>query len=149
MKLNDALSGVRRLGFDTSPLIYFIEEHPRYVALVAEVVRRITQAEISGITSVVTLSEVLVRPLSHQDLRLQQRYRGILLNSVGFDTCPIDTAVAERAAGLRVRYGLRLPDALQVAVAIGEGCQALLTNDRRLGNVTDLRVLILDDLELA
>jgi len=43
---------------------------------------------------------------------------------------------------------LHLPDAFQIAVAIREGCEAFLTNDRRLTRVTDLRVLVLDDLEL-
>ena len=41
-----------------------------------------------------------------------------------------------------------LTDALQVAVAIRENCQAFLTNDRRLARVTELSVLVLDDLEL-
>ena len=43
---------------------------------------------------------------------------------------------------------MRLPDALQIAVAIQEGCEAFLTNDRRLARVAELRVLLLDDLEL-
>ena len=43
---------------------------------------------------------------------------------------------------------MRLPDALQLAVAIEQGCEAFLTNDRRLARLTELRVLVLDDLEL-
>jgi hypothetical protein len=33
MKLDDALAGVDRLGFDTPPVIYFVEAHPHYDAL--------------------------------------------------------------------------------------------------------------------
>jgi hypothetical protein len=33
IKLDDALTGVDRLGFDTAPLIYFVEAHPRYDTL--------------------------------------------------------------------------------------------------------------------
>ncbi len=36
MRLDDALRGVTRLGFDTSPFIYFVEAHPRYDALVTD-----------------------------------------------------------------------------------------------------------------
>jgi hypothetical protein len=36
-KLDDALAGVTRLGFDTAPVIYFVEAHPQYDALVTEV----------------------------------------------------------------------------------------------------------------
>jgi hypothetical protein len=30
IKLDDALTGVDRLGFDIAPVIYFVEAHPRY-----------------------------------------------------------------------------------------------------------------------
>jgi predicted nucleic acid-binding protein len=42
---------------------------------------------------------------------------------------------------------LRLPDALQIAVALEAGCEAFLTNDLTLKRVVELRVLVLDDLE--
>jgi hypothetical protein len=34
MKLDDALAEVTDLGFDTAPIIYFIEANPRFDALV-------------------------------------------------------------------------------------------------------------------
>jgi predicted nucleic acid-binding protein len=49
---------------------------------------------------------------------------------------------------ISARYSLRTPDALQVATALAAGCAALLTNDVRLQRVTELRVLVLDELEL-
>jgi predicted nucleic acid-binding protein len=42
---------------------------------------------------------------------------------------------------------MRLPDALQIAAALVHRCEAFVTNDRRLGRVEELRVLVLDDLE--
>lgn len=148
MKLGDALRGVVLLAVDTAPIIYFIEAHPRYNALVTEVFQRIADGTYEGITSVISLGEVLVQPLRHGDERLQRQYRDVLLGSAGFHTRPIDAAMAERAAELRARYGVRLPDALQVAVALQEGCQAFLTNDLRLRRITELPVLVLDELEL-
>lgn len=112
------------------------------------VFHRISGGQMDGITSVITLGEVLVQPLARGDVRLQQRYRDALLNGVGIWTLPVDAALAERAAELRARYRIRLPDALQLAVAIAERCEAFLTNDRQLSRVTELRVLVLDDLEL-
>ena len=53
----------------------------------------------------------------------------------------------DRAAELRARYRLRLPDAIQLAVALNAGCQAFLTNDRDLQRVTAVRILSLEDLE--
>ena len=44
--------------------------------------------------------------------------------------------------------GLRTPDALQIATALNAGCTAFLTNDFRLQLVTEIRVLVLDEMEL-
>ena len=147
MKVEDALRGVDRLGIDTAPVIYLIEAHARYAATMLAVVERLDSGEILGVTSVVTLGEVLVQPVACGDRVLQRRYRELLLHGAGLRLCPIDAASAERAAELRARYGMRLPDALQIAVALQEGCEAFLTNDRRLARVTELRVLLIDDLE--
>ena len=82
-------------------------------------------------------------------LELQEEYRNLLLESANFQTLPIDSRLAERAAELRVRYNLRTPDALQVAAALAAGCEAFLTNDGTFKRVTELRVLILDELEIV
>jgi predicted nucleic acid-binding protein len=148
ISLQDALAGVHRLGFDTAPVIYFVEAHPRYDALVTEVFQRVADGVIEGITSVITLSEVLVPPLQQGNFRLAQEYRDLLLNSQNFATCSIDPDIAARSAQLRVAYGFRTPDALQLATAIAVGCEAFLTNDPTLQRVKELPVLVLDDLEL-
>lgn len=149
MKLDDALAGVTALGFDTSPIIYFVEEHPQYDAVVTEIFQRIAHGTFAGITSVITLSEVLIQPLRRGDTRLQQEYRDLLVHAAHFRTLSIDTDIAERAADLRARYNLRTPDALQIAAALAVGCEAFLTNDNGLKRVTELRVLVLDELELV
>ena len=64
------------------------------------------------------------------------------------DSRPIEWPTAQRAAELRAAYRLLTPDALQLTVALEAGCEALLTNDRTLKRVTELRVLVLDELEL-
>lgn len=147
-KLDAALAGVTRLGFDTAPVIYFIEAHPQYDALVTEVFQRVTDGVLSGFTSVITLAEVLVHPFRHEDAGLQKEYRDLLLHSDHFQTVSIDPDTAERAAELRARYNVRTPDALQIATALAAGCEAFLTNDPVFKRVTELRVLVLDELEL-
>ena len=91
---------------------------------------------------------MLVQPLLHNNARLQQEYRDLLLYSDHFEVTSIDGTIAERAADLRAHYGLRTPDALQIAAALISGCQAFLTNDTRLGRVLELRILLLENLEL-
>jgi predicted nucleic acid-binding protein len=146
-KLDDALMGVSRLGLDTAPIIYFVEAHARYDALVTEVFRLVRGRRPLGITSVVSLAEVLVLPMVRGDMQLQRAYGRLLGTRGPLRTRVIRRAAAHRAAALRARYGLKVPDVLQLAVALEAGCQAFLTNDRALQRVTELRVLVLDDLE--
>lgn len=147
-KLDEALQGVSRLGFDTAPLIYLVERHPTYVSLVREVFRRVDRGEIAGFSSVVTLTEVLTVPKRVGDAAVGREYRDLLLHGSNFTLVPIGAAAADCAADLRARHKLRTPDALQVATALGAGCEAFLTNDAALSRVTELTVLVLDDLRL-
>lgn len=98
MKLDDALTGVARLGLDTAPIIYYIEAHPRYEAVVEHVFDLIAGASLTGVTSAITLTEVLVQPFLHNNTQLQQEYRDLLLRSDHFEVTSIDTIIAERAA---------------------------------------------------
>lgn len=148
MKLDDALKGVSRLAFDTTPIIYFIEANPTYDNLVSNLFSRVAAGEIEGWTSVISLSEVLVQPIVSGRNDLQQRYREFLLRSSNFHTVPISAAVADAAARIRATYGLRIPDAIQIAFAVDVGCQAIVCNDHSMRRVTELEILILDDLEL-
>jgi predicted nucleic acid-binding protein len=145
-RLDIALDGVSSLAVDTAPLIYLIERHPRYAGLVRETLRRVQQGRIQAFSSVVTLTEVLTRPLDLGDEALAAEYRRRLTRSRNFTLVTVDEAIATSAAALRARFRLRTPDALQVASALAMGCDALLTNDAQLARVSDLRVLILDDL---
>jgi predicted nucleic acid-binding protein len=148
MKIDEALEGVSRLAFDTAPIIYFVEANPTYDSLVSNIFDRVASGVIEGRTSVISLSEVLVQPILAGKSDLQNAYRELLLESSNFKTLPIDATVAENAARLRATYGLRLPDAMQIAFAIESGCQAIVCNDRSMKRVSELSVLVLDDLEL-
>lgn len=79
---------------------------------------------------------------------IPQAYRDILLHSHDFRCISITPVIAEQAAHLRARYGIRTPDAIQIATAIHAGCEAILTNDLNLKRVTEIQVLALNDLTL-
>ena len=145
LRAHEALAGVERLAVDTAPIIYLIEAHPRYEALVLEVFERIARGSLTGYTSVITLTEVLVHPLKQGRQELVDTYSQLLLTSNSFVAVPIDAAMASQAALLRSRYKIRTPDALQLACAIASGCQGFLTNDLRLRPVKEIPVLALDD----
>ena len=47
--LPEPLREVRRLGFDTAPVIYFVEAHPEYDAQITPIFERIRQGELEGV----------------------------------------------------------------------------------------------------
>lgn len=148
MKLSDALNGVESLGIETAPFIYFVERHPAYVDRMRAIFQRVDSGSPRVMTSVITLTEVLVMPIMTGHTQYEQAYRDMLLNTAQITALPVSATIADRAAHLRVQYGLRTPDALHVATAIIAGCDAFLTNDFGLKQVREVQVLLLDELEL-
>src|SRR5580698_7351090 len=108
-----ALSGAV-VGLDTAPLIYLIEENSAYLPIVRPFFEGVDRGEFRVITSVVTLAEVLVHPMREGDHDLADQYRRILLQAKHVVTLPVSEAIAEQAAELRARHGLRMPDAIQL-----------------------------------
>ena len=143
---SDAFKDVARVGFDTAPIIYFVEAHPTYNPTVTAIFQGIDQAHYTGYTSSISLCETLTMPFKVGNLVLAERYRDLLLHSLNFMMLPITAPIAEYAAKLRVRYQLRTPDALSVATAIINDCDLFLTNDIHLRRITEIPVLLLDDL---
>ena len=70
----------------------------------------------------------------------------LLSNEVVF--VDINAAIAQDAARIRLLYNLQLPDALQIAIALTSNCDAFLTNDQALKRVTELRILVVSELEV-
>ena len=50
------------------------------------------------------------------------------------------------AGALRAKYGLPLPDMIQAACALSASDPVLLTNDKALRRVTEVRIVFLDEL---
>ena len=116
----DALRG-NVIGLDTTPLIYFTEENPTYIEVVDPFFKAVGDGELIVVTSVVTLLEVLVRPIRDGNSSLAQRYRDFLLNSNNVTTRLFSREIAEEAARLRAFNNIRTPDSIQMATAINEG----------------------------
>ena len=91
---------------------------------------------------------MLNKPIQQNDQAVEKAYRNMLLRSRHFQLISITIAIADQAAKLHAAYTLKTPDALQVATAMDTGCDAFLTNDKALRRVTDLSILILDELEI-
>lgn len=133
--------GEGRIGIDTAPFIYLIEEDPRFLPVVRPLFEAAGQGRVELVTSAITLLEVLVVPYRAGARALAARYEALLTRSLGVRVIDLTRDQLRRAAQLRAASGLRTPDALQLAAALGTGCASFITNDRRLPAVEGLRIV--------
>lgn len=144
-ELEQALQPHALVGIDTAPFIYLWERHARYFAVSEALFRHLRPPQVRGVTSMVTLIEACVYPQQQGRMDLVQAYERSLLFSEQVLLLPIDLALARHTVRLRAQYGIRVPDALQIAAALETGAQLFVTNDRRLSRVKEIEVLLLDD----
>jgi predicted nucleic acid-binding protein len=131
---------------DTSPFIYLVENDVRYAQVVADFLAIEFSQENSIITSVLTISEFNVKPIREADKKLLDDFQNTLnrLNTKVFD---INLKIANGAAELRAKYkSLKTVDAIQVSCAINYGCKRFLTNDIRLKIITEIQIILIEEL---
>lgn len=129
------------IALDTSVFIYFIEEDRRFLAQIAALFALADAGERVLVTSSLTLLEVLVVPYRMANQELAERYERLLTGSRGVRLMDLARRHVRAAARIRAATGIKVPDALQLAVALDAGCKSFVTNDRRLPNLPSLRVV--------
>lgn len=148
MKIEAVLSGIDLLGVDTPPFIYYTENRPIYFEKMQAIFQRVNQGQFEVLCSVITLSETLNKPIEANDQMLINAYNSLFENTAGVTLVSVNKNIARTAAELRAKYGLKTPDALHVATALETGCQAFLTNDKGLKQVSEIPILVLEELEV-
>ena len=133
------------VALDTQIFIYFIEEDDRFLPLVKPLFEAIDRGELVGVTSGLSLMEVLVVPYRSGNRALADRFESLLTTSRGLRCVEVDRRLLKAAAQLRAMFQFKPPDAIQVAAALVSDCKSFLTNDRRIPAVPGLRILQVKD----
>ena len=134
------------ISLDTSIFIYHFEAHPRYLPLTTLALMGIAQGDRQGVTSIITLMELTVRPHQLGRPGVARHYEALISHFPNLLLVDVDRSVARRAAVLRARDRVRPADALQVAASLVHNATAFLTNDRHLARLQPLlEVILLDD----
>ncbi|MGI8913372.1 MAG: type II toxin-antitoxin system VapC family toxin [Chloroflexota bacterium] len=134
-----------RVGIDTSIFIYHIEAFPRYAVVAGAALTALADGRYAGITSVLTLMELAVKPLQLGRPEVADEYELLLGGFPNLSIANVDRLTSRRASELRAAYRLRPADAVQVGTSLRHGATAFLTNDRDLRRVKELQVIVLDD----
>jgi predicted nucleic acid-binding protein len=137
----------RRVGLDTSTLIYHLEDVQPYSELIEAAFAAIAGGSPVGILSTISATELLVRPFAERQKERVLLCERFLLSFPNTVLIPPSYRIANEAARLRATYGIRTPDALLVATTLVERGEAFLTNDRDLRRLKaeGVAVLVLDE----
>ncbi len=144
-RLRQALLKHDFCGVDTCVFIYLFENHPEFADAAGMVVDNIVEGRSKGITSVLNLMEILVKPLRDGDTRLATAYEVLFRGMPNLEVYEVSIPVALKAADIRARNGLRSPDSILLATTVMNGGDVFITNEPKLKRFQDINVLVLGD----
>ena len=146
-RLTQRLRSISVIGLDTTLFIYLFENNPIYLPLTSELFSSVEMGEKKGVTSTITLMEIIVKPLQLGRVDVARKYEAMLVHFPNLEIVDLYRDVIRQAARLRAEYRIRPPDALQIAASLLYGAEGFITNDRQLKRLNDkLEVVLLSDL---
>lgn len=146
MTLSEELARINSIFIDTAPIIYYIEANPEFGPLAKEVVTAFQSGNLAAYSSVISLTEVLPKPIKSRDEKLAKKFAEFLKHGKNLTMIEISEKIAESAGKLRGRYPfLKSIDAIQISAAVDVGADAFLTNDIKLKQIREIKVLVLKD----
>lgn len=119
-----------RVFWDTNLFIYLLEDYGTLSESVFSLRSRMLNRRDQLFTSTLTLGEILVKPVEHNNEALGKKYEEAL--SSGAVLLPFDREAARLYAAIRLDRTIRPPDAIQLACAAGARVDLFVTNDNRL-----------------
>lgn len=125
--------------------IYHFEGNKFYGEIVKQLFLQLQESNLTAVTSVLTLAEILAFEKLQKDKILFEDTKTKLRSTPNLGIIPVDEIISEIAAILKYKYTIPLPDAIQIATALVRGQEVFITNDHRLKKVEEIKVIILDD----
>jgi predicted nucleic acid-binding protein len=99
-----------------------------------------------GVTSTLTMTELLVKPYRENDEKRVDDCFALFSRFPNLEWVAPNLEICDMAALIRAQSRLKTPDAIEAATAIYCGIPAFLSNDADYHRVSRLETLVLDEL---
>ena len=143
-KFKNLLSNHHIIALDTNCFIYYFEEK-RYLKELEYLFSSIENGSFQALTSVLTITEILVKPKSLGLHHVVDEYTALLGTYPNLKIIPFTFDIAVRAAEIRSTYKLRTPDAIHLATACENQATLFLSNDLDFPpEIGDIRIIHLN-----
>ena len=145
-RLREFLREHHKVGLDSNIFIYKMDVNPRYLELATHLLEWLEGFNHFGVTSTLTMTELLTQPYRDDDEKRVDRCYGLLSTYPNLEWIAPDLVIADLAAQFRAQHRMRTPDAIQAATAVQSGATGLVSNDPVFRRVEGFETLVLDDL---
>lgn len=146
-EFQNALKKLKKVGLDSSILIYHLEDMEPYANLTENIFAMVAEGSLSAVLSTVSVTELLVQPFTASQQDRIAAFERFLFSLPNTELKSPDYPIAKEAARLRSKYRIRTPDALLIATSMNEKADAFITNDASLRalRAEGVTVLVLAD----
>jgi predicted nucleic acid-binding protein len=132
----------RRVYLDSNVFIAAMESPGAHSDHAWWIINAIEESQIVGVTSEITLAEILVKPIELGDRDLAAAYEQMIMPGVNFEVLQVRREILIGAAQMRARRSsMRLPDAIHISTALASRCSHFVSDDQRLHSIESLKTL--------
>ena len=143
MKLPKRLAGRKGVVLDTMIFVYLFEDSPQFGSVSEFILEQGRLGKFESIVTPITAAELMVKPLQKKRYDLADRYRFALRSMQNVVPFALSFETGLLAGSLRAKYGLPLPDMIQVACSMRSNTPTLITNDTAMEQIEEVEVFLL------
>jgi len=144
--MNKALEKSRVLFLDTGAVVRLLQMHPDYYPVVSSVLDFAYENNLTILVSNVTLFELSKKAFAAGEGLLSRQYREFFEHSRNVKACEVTGEIAVKAAELAAK-NLLTEESMRLATAYVCGADCILTDCVAFRDMTDIPVVLLDEVE--
>ena len=131
------------IGLDSMLFIYHFEKHKIFWQKTKKIFELLEKGRFYGITSVITLIEIMTKPKKENNYYLVKEYKELLTTFPHLEIQDVNLRIGDLASSVRAKYGLTTPDAILLASSLDSKAGGFITSDVRLKKVKEIEVFVL------
>ena len=145
--MNRTLEKSRVLFLDTGAIVRLLQMHPDYYPVVSSVLDLAYENNVTLLVSNVTLFELSKKAIALGEGLLSRQYREFFEHSRNVKSCEVTGEIAVKAAEYAGTQKLSNEESLRLATAYVCGADCILTDTAAFRDLTDVPVVMLDEVE--
>jgi predicted nucleic acid-binding protein len=146
IKLKKLLKKYHVIGLDSQIFIYHFEDNPIFKPLTMTLFNLMEEGEIIGVTSILSILEIIVKPKEKEDQNLVNEYKFLLNTFPNLVIGKIDDDVIDLAAYLKANYSFDTTLSIQLATAKLYDANCFISNNQNLKKIQEIKVITTSDI---